>query len=254
MKKTVRANHTEDETVVIEGGRNHSVDPLRLDAVLGDAASRSSVIVKFHSPGRTPFVQRVDQGDDAEVNKIVRLVRDSRVPVNRIEITEQVRGGVRRKPSLFERAVEQNPHPTRARKSAYDSQGDVAAALYEFRTQSRTLGDKKSSWARVVAARGRAEDEDLSAKAYGPLDADEIAAQRGQSSGLRALVKGNLPGASNKYEAFWRGKRITVEAPSSYAAQKIAADKLKAKKTHEVAIVLVELADGSPISIDPASL
>lgn len=44
----------------------------------------------------------------------------------------------------------------------------------------------------------------------------------------------------NKYCAFYRRKMIEVEAETTYKAQVIAAEKFKAKKAYEVAVVLVE--------------
>ena len=46
---------------------------------------------------------------------------------------------------------------------------------------------------------------------------------------------------SNKYECFWKSKRITVEADSSYQAQQKAQALFKAKKGYEITVVLVEL-------------
>ena len=43
----------------------------------------------------------------------------------------------------------------------------------------------------------------------------------------------------NTYEAFFRNKRTTVEADSSYAAQLKAAAFFKAKRSYEVTVVLV---------------
>jgi hypothetical protein len=45
----------------------------------------------------------------------------------------------------------------------------------------------------------------------------------------------------NKYECFWKAKRITVEADTSYQAQQKAQAIFKAKKGYEVAVVLAEL-------------
>lgn len=49
------------------------------------------------------------------------------------------------------------------------------------------------------------------------------------------------------YEAFYRGKRVTVQALRSFDAQKIAAGKLKARKSWEVTVVLAARPDGSPV-------
>lgn len=44
----------------------------------------------------------------------------------------------------------------------------------------------------------------------------------------------------NHYKAFYRDKTIIVEAETTLAAQKLAATELKAKKSYEVAVVLVQ--------------
>jgi ABC-type thiamine transport system substrate-binding protein len=44
----------------------------------------------------------------------------------------------------------------------------------------------------------------------------------------------------NGYIAFYKGKQIEVYADTSYAAQKAAAEKFKAKKSYEVTVVLAE--------------
>lgn len=49
----------------------------------------------------------------------------------------------------------------------------------------------------------------------------------------------------NKYECFYKDKRITVEAERSADAQKKAAEQFKARKTYDVTVVLAEL-DGKP--------
>lgn len=49
------------------------------------------------------------------------------------------------------------------------------------------------------------------------------------------------------YEAFYRGKRLTVQALRSFDAQKIAAEKFKARKAYEVTVVLAARPDGSPV-------
>jgi hypothetical protein len=43
----------------------------------------------------------------------------------------------------------------------------------------------------------------------------------------------------NTYQAFYKGKKIEVQAESQYGAQKIAAEKFGVKKVWDVAIVLV---------------
>jgi hypothetical protein len=45
----------------------------------------------------------------------------------------------------------------------------------------------------------------------------------------------------NKYECFWKSKRITVEANTTYQAQQKAQEILKVKKGYEIAVVLAEL-------------
>lgn len=44
----------------------------------------------------------------------------------------------------------------------------------------------------------------------------------------------------NKYQAFYKGKQITVEAETSYKAQLEAAKQFHAKKSYEVTVVLAE--------------
>jgi hypothetical protein len=44
----------------------------------------------------------------------------------------------------------------------------------------------------------------------------------------------------NKYECFWKSKRITVEADTSYQAQQKAQSILKAKKGYEITVMLAE--------------
>ena len=43
----------------------------------------------------------------------------------------------------------------------------------------------------------------------------------------------------NKYQAFYKGKNVEVEAETPYKAQCKAAELLKAKKAHQVAVVLL---------------
>lgn len=50
------------------------------------------------------------------------------------------------------------------------------------------------------------------------------------------------------YACFYRGKQITVQALRSYDAQLEAAKRFKAKKSHEVTVVLADK------PVDPASL
>lgn len=57
----------------------------------------------------------------------------------------------------------------------------------------------------------------------------------------------------NTYEAFYRGKQITVQAATSYEAQQRAAEELRAKKRWEVTVILSEK-DGEAVVHDPAIL
>jgi len=51
----------------------------------------------------------------------------------------------------------------------------------------------------------------------------------------------------NTYKAFYRGKMpIEVQAETSYAAQREAAARFKAKKSYEVTVILVAK-DGEPV-------
>lgn len=62
-------------------------------------------------------------------------------------------------------------------------------------------------------------------------------------AGMAALPKPERP-----YAAFYRGKRIFVFAPTSYAAQQQAAKRLKAKKEWQVDVYLADQ------PVDPAML
>lgn len=57
----------------------------------------------------------------------------------------------------------------------------------------------------------------------------------------------------NGYKAFWRGKTCEVYALTSYEAQLAAAKIFKAKKSHEVSVVLCERADGSTVTHSTAA-
>jgi len=51
----------------------------------------------------------------------------------------------------------------------------------------------------------------------------------------------------NGYKAFYKNREIEVWAESSYAAQKLAAEKFKARKSYDVTIVLCEK-DGAQVT------
>ncbi len=53
------------------------------------------------------------------------------------------------------------------------------------------------------------------------------------------------------YKAFYKGKTTEVYAETSYAAQQQAAAHFKAKRTHEVTVVLCERPDGSSVIHTP---
>jgi hypothetical protein len=57
----------------------------------------------------------------------------------------------------------------------------------------------------------------------------------------------------NTYQAFYRGKSIQLEAESSYKAQQLAATLLKARKSYDVAVVLVAK-DGEQVSHSTAEI
>ena len=57
----------------------------------------------------------------------------------------------------------------------------------------------------------------------------------------------------NTYNAFYKNKQTPVLADTTYDAQQLAATKLKAKKTYDVTVMLVEL-DGEQYTHSPASL
>ncbi len=51
----------------------------------------------------------------------------------------------------------------------------------------------------------------------------------------------------NTYHAFYKGKKIELQAETSYKAQQLAATQFKARKSYEVTVMLVAKADGVPI-------
>lgn len=55
------------------------------------------------------------------------------------------------------------------------------------------------------------------------------------------------------YIAFYRGKEIQVQALRSYDAQRIAAEKFKARKAYEVTVILAAK-NGEQVTHDPAIL
>ena len=57
----------------------------------------------------------------------------------------------------------------------------------------------------------------------------------------------------NKYECFWKTKRTTVEADTSYQAQQKAQAFFKVKKGYEITVMLVEL-NGQQYTHEGASL
>lgn len=57
----------------------------------------------------------------------------------------------------------------------------------------------------------------------------------------------------NGYKAFWRGKTCEVYALTSYEAQLAAAKIFKAKKSHEISVVICERADGSTVTHSTAA-
>ncbi len=57
----------------------------------------------------------------------------------------------------------------------------------------------------------------------------------------------------NTYQAFYRKKKTTVEAPTSLDAQRKAATYFKAKKSYEVTVVLTEK-NGKQITHSTGSL
>jgi hypothetical protein len=57
----------------------------------------------------------------------------------------------------------------------------------------------------------------------------------------------------NEYMAFYKGRELAVLAPTSYAAQKLAAAQFKAKKAYEVVVILCAI-DGAQIAHSGAIL
>lgn len=60
-------------------------------------------------------------------------------------------------------------------------------------------------------------------------------------------MKLNSPNPMNTYHAFFSRRQIEIKAETALAAQKAAAVIFKARKSYEVAVVLVGRADGSPV-------
>ena len=58
----------------------------------------------------------------------------------------------------------------------------------------------------------------------------------------------------NTYQAFYKGKNVEVEAENPYRAQCKAAELLKAKKVHQVAVVLLPKDDKELKHSDIAAL
>lgn len=57
----------------------------------------------------------------------------------------------------------------------------------------------------------------------------------------------------NTYECFWKSKRITVEADTTYEAQLKAQQVFKAKKSYEISVMLVAL-NGAQYVHDSSSI
>ena len=53
------------------------------------------------------------------------------------------------------------------------------------------------------------------------------------------------------YIAFYKGKKVEVYAPSSYAAQKLASVHFGVKRSYEITVVLCERSDGSQVVHTP---
>jgi hypothetical protein len=51
----------------------------------------------------------------------------------------------------------------------------------------------------------------------------------------------------NKYIALYKGKKIEVQAETSFTAQEVAAKQFKAKKRYEVDVYICEMSDGSAV-------
>ena len=61
-------------------------------------------------------------------------------------------------------------------------------------------------------------------------------------------VNGEWERTMRTYQAFYRGREITVEAESSYAAQSKAAQEFRARRSWEVTVVLAD------VTVDTATL
>ena len=58
---------------------------------------------------------------------------------------------------------------------------------------------------------------------------------------------------TNTYLCFYRRNKITVKAPTAYAAQIEAAKIFRARKSYDVSVNLVERADGTTVEHSTAS-
>lgn len=58
----------------------------------------------------------------------------------------------------------------------------------------------------------------------------------------------------NTYHCFYRGKKVELQAATSFDAQQAGAKHFKAKKAYDVTPVLVGDAEGTPVTHDGASL
>ncbi len=67
-----------------------------------------------------------------------------------------------------------------------------------------------------------------------------------QTGGMVRRVTGAT--CMSNYECFYKGKRISVQAETSYAAQQKAAAIFKARKSYDVTVVMAD------VPVDPASL
>jgi hypothetical protein len=57
----------------------------------------------------------------------------------------------------------------------------------------------------------------------------------------------------NGYMAFYRGKQIEVYAATTYEAQRKAAELFKARKAHEVSVLICERSDGMQVTHSTAA-
>lgn len=89
-----RPNHAADETVVVAGPSDHSVDLDRVAALLSAAVGRGTVQATFTARGLAPFKIRIARGDLRTVSRLLTNAGKSPNPIHRVEIVPYTAGGL----------------------------------------------------------------------------------------------------------------------------------------------------------------